>query len=234
MTTGHLFVSFSCIELVEELRRELEEVAAPDYELPEDHPLKANSLPLEDTVGYKELLGASLVLLGWSDRERLIEQEGLSLEFAKQDFLDRVGNSPVNPGKAVEIDTTGVLKPYLSDGLLDYTYSERMFNQLQRVIDLLNTHPETRQAYMSIWDRIVDPERFEVRRVPCSIGYHFLLRNGRLTMIYLMRSLDAGKCIAYDLYTSSRLLEYVAEKVGAEPGALQLVIGSVHQFERDG
>jgi len=162
----------------------------------------------------------------------MMAENGLSVVFAETDLQDRLSAHPVNPGKAVQFDEVGVLKNYLlPDGTLRYTYSERMYYQIDSIVDILKTHPETRQAYLSIWDPISDITALEQERVPCSLGYHFLLRNGKLNMLYLMRSLEVTKCLGNDIYTSTRLLEEIAQGVGVEPGFVQFMVGSMHIFE---
>lgn len=227
MPPGGSFIFFNCREALDTLRSELD-LSQYQQELVE---LRANSTDLE-VDKYSEILGVSFTLFDWDDREDVIIQEGLSLEFANQDFLDRVGPKPVNPGEAIKFDDTGVLKSHLDEeGKLSYTYSERMYDQLPKVIDLLGDNPDTRQAFISIWDPNIDSNRLEKERVPCSIGYLFFRRGKWLSMIYLMRSLDVSGCLPYDLYTSSRLLDYVAEKINAEPRYLCFIVGSLHKFD---
>jgi thymidylate synthase len=202
----------------------------------------------------RELLGASFKILDWSDRDEMMQQNGLSRLFVKQDFLDRISDEPINPGKAIKLDKTGALAPYLrtagqfhtypdpgesagvvtrmtTEPFLDYTYSERMWYQYDEIINALIDKPGTRQAYLSVWHPDIDVFNLERKRVPCSIGYHFLIREHKLHMIYIMRSLEVSKCLGNDIYTSSMLLEYIADKVGVENGSLQFTVGSLHIFE---
>jgi len=178
-----------------------------------------------------ELLGATFTIIDWSDRKEMMQQNGLNPLFAEYDFKDRILYPPVNPGKAIEFDTTGVLKPYLNDkGRLDYTYSERISYQFEPIIRALKEKQTTRQAFMAVWDPNEDVDNIERRRVPCSIGYQFFIRDNQLHMIYLMRSLEVSKCLGNDIYTSSRILEYVADKVGVDNGYLQFFASSLHLF----
>jgi thymidylate synthase len=160
----------------------------------------------------------------------MIDSLGLSREFVRLDFLDRISPKPVNPGRAIEADEVGVLSKFLHDGLLDYTYSERLCNQYQFIIDLLIEHPNTRQAYMSVWDKAIDINRLEKMRVPCSLGYHFFIRDNKLVMIYSMRSLEVTKCLGNDIFTASLMLQYIANQVGVDYGYIQFHIGSMHIF----
>lgn len=179
-----------------------------------------------------ELRGVSFEIKDWSDRSEMMSDNGLSVAFAELDVADRFSRVPVNPGKAVEADTSGVLAKYLDEGgRLAYTYSERMCHQIDVIANLLRTHPETRQAFMSIWDLEIDPFRTELQRVPCSIGFHFLLRGERLDLIYYMRALEVSVCLGNDIYTSTRTLEKMAELVGVNSGTVTFMVGSLHYFE---
>ena len=178
-----------------------------------------------------EALGLSFCITDWSDRAKMMADNGLSVVFAEADFEDRMSKTPVNPGQAVKFDSVGVLKNYLQpDGKLAYTYSERMCDQLAPVVKLLREHPDTRQAFLSIWDPDKDMPNFETSRVPCSIGFHFLIRDGKLNLVYYMRSLEVTQCVGNDIYTSSRMIEAIAEELGVGIGILTFCVGSAHFF----
>ena len=178
-----------------------------------------------------EMLGLSFRIEDWSDRSQMMADNGLSVVFAEADFNDRMSPTPVNPGQAVKFDSVGVLRNYLQpDGKLAYTYSERMCYQLEPIINLLKEHPDTRQAFLSIWNPEDDILNFETSRVPCSLGFHFLIRNGKLNLVYYMRSLEVTQCVGNDIYTSSRMIEAVAEKLGVGIGTLTFCVGSAHFF----
>ena len=187
----------------------------------------------EENVLGLEMIGVNIQILNWSDRSEALKKFGYNLEFAEQDFKDRINPEKVNPGEAINYDTSGVLKPYIysKSGRLSYTYSERMHPQLSMIIENLKKHPGSRQSYLSIWHPNSDGRFLEKRRVPCSIGYHFLLRNDELHMLYLMRSMDANKCFGYDIYTSSKLLEYISDELYVDRGFLHMFIGSAHIFK---
>lgn len=108
------------------------------------------------------------------------------------------------------------------------------YGDLWDVINLLRNDPDTRQAYLPIWF----PEDTGVLhggRVPCSIGYHFIFRDGRLHIQYLLRACDAKKHFRNDVYLTCRLLQYVADKIDpickVEIGNLTMDIISFHVFK---
>jgi thymidylate synthase len=63
--------------------------------------------------------------------------------------------------------------------------------------------------------------------------YWFYFQNGRLNMKYLIRSCDAVRHLKNDVYLSYRLLEHVADAIGAKYGSLHMWIGNLHCFMSD-
>ena len=120
-----------------------------------------------------------------------------------------------------------------------YTYGQRYRSHpgdsdgvLVSIIDELRAHPDSRQLFMPVW-RELDNAALGVRRVPCSLGYWFALRGGRLSVTYLQRSGDYFTHLANDLYLTHKLQLYVAEMVGAEPGNFTHWLGSLHVYKKD-
>lgn len=104
------------------------------------------------------------------------------------------------------------------------------YGDLDDVIKLLRSDPFTRQAYLPIWF----PEDTGVihgGRVPCSIGYHFIFRDGRINIQYLLRACDAKKHFKNDVYLTCRLLQYVARELGLGMGNITMDIISFHVFK---
>lgn len=192
-----------------------------------------NSVDTEEPLVCFEELGVSFRITGWHDRVRNLENWGSNARFAEADFQDRLSVDPINPGSALDYDISGVLSKYLNEyDRLRYTYSERMYFQLECIIDVLKGKPDTRQAFLSIWDPNLDIGVLEEERVPCSIGFHFLIREGKLNIIYYMRSCDVKSCLCNDIYTVTRLLEHVALEVGVGFGWVQFNVGSLHYFDK--
>lgn len=179
-----------------------------------------------------ELNAVTFKILDFDDIRDTMLLNGCNPLFAEHDFRDRVSKVPLNPGNAIKFDNTGVLKPYLKNGKLDYTYGERLCHQYETVIDLLKSDPNTRQAFLTMWDPVRDSQAIQSgdSRVPCSIGYQFLYREGQLNCIYYMRSLHILKCLPYDMYTSFRLLKWFSLRTNLRAGSITFQVGSLHYF----
>jgi hypothetical protein len=86
------------------------------------------------------------------------------------------------------------------------------YGDLDDVISLLGREPYTRQAYFPIFFP-EDTGANHGGRIPCSLGYHFLLRGSLLHCWYEIRSCDAVRHFRDDLYLATRLVQWVLEEL---------------------
>ena len=86
------------------------------------------------------------------------------------------------------------------------------YGDLRDVVNHLAKDPLTRQAFLPVWF----PEDTGVvhgERVPCTLGYHFILRNGFFHHTYYIRSCDFYRHFRDDLYLSARLHLWVLDQL---------------------
>lgn len=104
------------------------------------------------------------------------------------------------------------------------------YGDLDDVVDQLGRTPMTRQAYLPIWFP-EDTGAVHGKRVPCTLGYHFIIRDGKLDISYFMRSTDLLRHFQDDVYLAVRLAQWVAEQVtfrqGAEGSPHEIKVGSL-------
>ena len=155
-----------------------------------------------------------------------------NLAWCEAEFKERVSGEVLNPGEAWKLR-----EPYWKQfinkwGRFDYAYPQRMTLNLDHVINALKKDPYTRRAYLPILGLEDHADNFEVR-FPCSIGYHFLFRQGKLDMQYQLRSSDFFEHLRNDLWLANKLQYYVADKLGVKSGAFYHSVGSLHCFQRD-
>lgn len=189
------------------------------------------------------------------------------LPWAENHFQERVGGEPINPG--VEhanwpYHANGA-DLHIKGGKYDHNYMERIwpkkltrdrvlgngkwwrepfigyrFNvgDLQDVVKQLRDEPGTRQAYLPIWFP-EDTGATSGQRVPCSLGYHFIIREGVLHCQYNLRSCEIYRHFTNDIYMAVRLAQWVAERVSEDSdldvsvGQLTTHIVSLHGFVGD-
>lgn len=114
------------------------------------------------------------------------------------------------------------------------------YGDLDSLVDRLAWEPDTRQAYIPLFfpeDTLVDG------RMPCTLGYQFIMRDKRLHVYYPMRSCDFIRHWADDCYLTIRLLLWVLEQCRARnetdwkeilPGTYTMHMTSLHVFANDG
>lgn len=200
-----------------------------------------------------------------------------NLPWVEEEFEDRVSGEPYNPHPHVEHWPWFDPKwKAVNQGRYSHTYAERYwpktaghgttikgevgyirdtpnygihfdYGDLNDVVSLLAKYPGTRQAYLPVWFP-EDTGAVHGERVPCSLGYHWLLRDGRLHCNYFIRSCDFLRYLRDDMYLTCRLTQWLCDALAMEwvklqddervenpvnPGDLTMFIGSLHVFEGD-
>lgn len=110
------------------------------------------------------------------------------------------------------------------------------YGDLNDLVELLQESLQTRQAYLPIWFPEDGQAALSEERVPCTLGYHFMVRDGKLNIAYYMRSCDFLRHFADDVYMAARLCQWVVEglyNIEVVPGNLIMHISSLHIFEGD-
>lgn len=116
------------------------------------------------------------------------------------------------------------------------------YGDLDDLVNLLVREPLTRQAYLPVWFPEDLGATAEGERVPCSLGYHFMMRQDELSVIYYMRSCDYVRHFRDDIYLTIRLLLWVLDQcqcadpehwMGITPGRFTMHISSLHMFGSD-
>lgn len=162
---------------------------------------------------------------------------GVVQPWADAEFKERIDSIhyPINPGEAWKL-RKDVWSEYIHDGKLAYTYNEMLWNnnQLGKVIDRMLKDPDSRQLWVSLWNPNKDPDLLGgVSRVPCSLGYGFQVREGKLNMHYVMRSCDFATHFCNDVYLAIKLLEWVSNMTGFPVGNFTHTMFSVHVYNKD-
>jgi len=98
------------------------------------------------------------------------------------------------------------------------------------VTEKLQENPTSRRAIAITWIPSVDTK---VNEVPCMMLDDFKLRDGKIHLTTLFRSHDFGGAYPANLYRLSKLLEYVADRVGTEPGTITTISISAHIYDHD-
>ena len=118
---------------------------------------------------------------------------------------------------------------------MDYTYSERLHyqNNMGKIIEELKRNPDTRQAWLPIFHPGDTGRLGGRKRIPCSLGYNFSIRNGELNLTYIQRSADMVAHLGNDIHLAWMMKTYIANRVGVKEGYLDHFIFSIHSYKRD-
>lgn len=116
------------------------------------------------------------------------------------------------------------------------------YGDLDDVVSLLRREPLTRQAYLPVWFP-EDTGAAHSQRVPCTLGYQFLIRQRRpgaplgLSCTYFMRSCDLYRHFNDDLYMAARLMGWVVDQlnpvVDVKLDTLNVSITNLHVLSGD-
>lgn len=180
--------------------------------------------------------------------DSMANQSKCHIPWAEDHFKERISGKATNPG--VEYRNWPFYRQELDDarfrkggGKFSHTYQERFWppkkdgirykmGDYNDVVERLKNDNTTRQAFLSIWHP--EDQSNNDQRLPCTIGYWFSVRHGKLSITYLIRSCDAARHFRNDVYMAQRLALDMAYKIGVkELGTLSMWIGSFHCFTSD-
>jgi thymidylate synthase len=184
-----------------------------------------------------------------------------NMPWAEEHFLERVSRVPHNPppshvrwpfARRANTDHTD------DQEMFSHTYPERFwpkqagswgekmsrdneelygirhpYGDLDDVVRMLDKDLYTRQAFLPVFFP-EDTGKTDVR-IPCTVGYQFLVRQDKMHCIYTIRSCDFLRHFRDDVYMAMRLAYWVKQgvKLSLDMGTLTMVIGSFHVFEGD-
>lgn len=151
----------------------------------------------------------------------------------------RAGKAPAHPTRDVK-EFFDLARHAL---LLDDTNRgiRHEYGDLGGLVRDLASEPDTRQAYLPVWFPEDTGDAHKGRK-PCTLGYHFIMRNGKLDVTYYMRSCDLANHFRDDVYLTVRLLLWVLDQCRIQnapawrdvvPGKFTMHITSLHMFVND-
>ena len=110
----------------------------------------------------------------------------------------------------------------------NYGYQWKRNDQLENVIKMLKTNPETRQAAISIYDGKTIHQY--AHDTPCTYAVQFTIVQGKLYMSVYMRSNDLWYGFCNDQYQFASLQEMVAERLNLPVGTYYHHAHNLHLY----
>lgn len=158
---------------------------------------------------------------------------------------ERVAGRASNPGATWHLwKGANQADKFREEGVqFSHTYQERIwttdipgvrykFGNMSNVVELLKKDPQTRQAFLPIFFP-EDTGCHHGNRIPCTIGYHFMIRGGKLHMFYYARSIDLALHFRNDIFFCNYIADWVRNQVdpSLQLGDLSISIASLHVSE---
>lgn len=226
-----------CYELMSEIFRDVLEMGI------KVHPNSMQNKVVKDDTNFatKEIIAYDYCLLSRNRPEFLFMFDPNAKDWCRAEHSERVNPCTENPGQAWTL-RPDVWKQFLNDkGEFDYTYSDRLNRNesIDSVVEELVKNPDSRQAILAIWDRQIDPYNLGGKaRIPCSIYYQILIREGRVNIIYNQRSADVVTHFGNDIWLAWQMMDYITRvlrdrKLDVATGYLYHNIGSLHVYNKD-
>ena len=166
-----------------------------------------------DHPAFLEILHADMMCPMSETVEEANDLLGAVQPWADEHFEERVGGIPCNPPPS-HVHWLKDTDKYLMDEAFSHSYPERMWQDTEQMgvrfnianlntaVELLKKEPTTRQCYIPIWFPEDGTAALAGERVPCTFGWHFMLRENELHCAYHMRSCDVMRHLHNDLYFS--------------------------------
>jgi thymidylate synthase len=129
-----------------------------------------------------------------------------------------------------------ILDPQLPEDV-DYTYGNRLrgyfplrgggTDALATVVEMLRDDPETRRAYLTLWDMGQDLGEGEGGSKPCLTTLFFRRHEGRLALTVTYRSHNLLWAWLENVYGLMAIQRHVAEGAGMDPGSVTVLSNSL-------
>src|SRR5215831_5549711 len=190
------------------------------------------------TTGHPEMLTQEVINLHFTAQipersAQLVHEVAPNMPWAEDEFQERVAGEAHNPHWGLEKwpwwrEQT---EATMYHGMFTHTYSERFwpntahedapapitgirykYGDLNDVLTLLFKHPYTRQATLPIFYP-EDTGGVHGGRIPCTLQYHFLMRQHKMHMFYAIRSCDAVRHFRDDIYIACRLVQWTLDQL---------------------
>lgn len=195
--------------------------------------LKSGKIVSPRGMLVKEILGTKFVLTNPRNRISYNPVRHMKLSFAIGEFLWYISGS--SDCETINYYNRRYHK-YSDDGKeLNGAYGKRIFgarndkSQWQRIFELLQRDPDTRQAVISIFA----PSDLNIvtKDVPCTNTIQFFIREDKLHCIVYMRSNDLVWGLPYDIFSFTMMQELMANLLGIDIGNYVHIVGSLHIYE---
>lgn len=187
---------------------------------------------IKTNIGTKAVYNACITILNPTDRDIKTPWRKWSKTYAEREWAWYVSRDR----SVSEIKNHAPIwdKMHNGDNIVNsnYGWQWNRNEQLELTIQQLSNNPNTRQAWISIFD---GKEKSEYAYdTPCTIAIGFDIKPGskNLDMTVIMRSNDLIYGFCNDQYCFSKLQEYVAKRLNRPVGTYTHIAHDLHIYEK--
>lgn len=175
-----------------------------------------------------------------SNAEKSLDKNGMFNHNYMERYWPKYAGWVEGPTHSVEDHLSGMEDHSLASSIGPNRGIRHQYGDLGGLVRSLVAEPDTRQAYLPVWFP-EDTGDAHFGRKPCTLGYHFIMRNNKLDVVYYLRSCDFAHHFRDDMYLTVRLLLWVLERARKQnvawemvkPGRMVVQITSLHMFIND-
>lgn len=106
-------------------------------------------------------------------------------------------------------------------------YQGGTIDQIQKVLDLIKNHPDSRRMIVSAWN-VAEVEKMALP--PCHTMFQFYVADGRLSLQLYQRSADTFLGVPFNIASYALLLMMMAQVTGLKPGDFIHTTGDTHLY----
>ncbi|MBI2712444.1 MAG: thymidylate synthase [Bdellovibrio sp.] len=103
----------------------------------------------------------------------------------------------------------------------------RVFDQIQNLVQMIQTQPDSRRLIVSAWN---PGELDKMALPPCHAFFQFYVLNGKLSCQLYQRSADVFLGVPFNIASYALLTQMVAHVTGLVPGEFVHSFGDVHLY----
>lgn len=103
----------------------------------------------------------------------------------------------------------------------------RVIDQIQQVIDMIKTNPDSRRLIVSAWN-VGDIDKMALP--PCHLLFQFYVVNGRLDCQLYQRSADIALGVPFNIASYATLMHMIAKECGLTAGIFTHTLGDAHIY----
>jgi len=179
-------------------------------------------------MGYKTILRELLWFLSGSTNSKILEQQNVNIwkGNSSREFLDSRGlNFPEGDVGALYSFQWRHFGAEYIDCNTDYT--NKGFDQIKYIINLIKTDPNSRRIMMSAWN----PSDFDKMSIfPCHVSAQFFVNEGKLDCQMYQRSADTMLGVPFNIASYAFLVYMIGHLTNLKPGRLLTVFGDTHIY----